>query len=312
MPEPRALEYYQNQGPLFLKKFQNNENEGYFSDKLVITPDGNKALTYQSHLVLWDLETGENTLLNDINHPCFAADISPDGKWALTSDMETITLWDLVERKAVKTIPSPKCYKIIIRPDMHMAVAVFDSQVKIYDLLQLTLIKEISARGNLHTFSCTPDFKTAVWFSNNCLAVYDLENDKIMKMIPGKGMLDVDNTMISSDKSKVLDFRHQKLNFLWDIQKGELIGRIGDCITDVTPDFTLATTSYGSQGKLFDISNLEDHGMYFTAKKIRDINFGPEMFIKDSKIAFDGKKIVFLDSDSNLIVVAGDQVFNYP
>ncbi|MEN6291644.1 MAG: hypothetical protein ABFD07_06460, partial [Methanobacterium sp.] len=71
-------------------------------------------------------------------------------------------------------------------------------------------------------------------------------------------------------------------------------------------------TSYDSQGKLFDISNLEDQGMYFTAKKIRDINLGLEMYIKDSKITSDGKKIVFLDFDSNLIVVAGDQVFNYP
>lgn len=312
MPEPSALEYYENQGPLFFKKIQNNENEGYYSDKLVITPDGNKALTYRSNLVFWDLKTGENTLLNDINHPCFAAEISPDGKWALTSDMKTITLWDLVERKAVKTIPSPDCYKIIIRPDMQMAAAIFDSHVKIYDPLQLTVIKEISAHGSLYTFSCTPDFKTAVWFSNNCLVVYDLETDKILKMIPGKGMLAVDNTMISSDKSKVLDFRHNKLNFLWDIQKGELIGEIGDCITDVTPDFTLATTSYDSQGKLFDISNLEDLGMYFTAKKIRDINLGLEMYIKDSKITSDGRKIVFLDFDSNLIVVAGDQVFNYP
>jgi WD40 repeat protein len=311
LPEPSALEYYQNQGPLFFKKIQNNENEAYFSDKLVITPDGTKALTYKSSLVLWDLETCENTLLNDINHPCYAADISPDGKWALTSDMGTITLWDLVEGKAVKTIVSPNCYKIIIRPDMQRAAAVFDSQLKIYDLPSMQIIKEISARGSLHTFSCTPDFKTAVWFYNNCLVVYDLETDKIMKMIPGKGMLDVDNTMISSDKSKVLDFRYQKMNFLWDIQKGELIGKIGDGITDVTPDFILAIAGYDAQGELFDISRLESEGMYFKAKKIRNINLGPEMLIKDSKITSDGKKIVFLDHNSNLIVVAGDHVFNY-
>lgn len=227
--------------------------------------------------------------------------------------MKTITLWDLVERKAVKTIPSPKCYKIIIRPDMQMAAAVFESQVKIYDPLQLTVIKEISARGSLHTFSCTPNFKTAVWFYNNCLVVYDLETDKIMKMIPGKGMLAVDNTMISSDKSKVLDFRHHKLNFLWDIQKGELIGRIGDFITDVTPDFVLATTGYNHEGELFDITRLENDGiMTFKPKKIRNINLELEMHIKDSKITSDSRKIVFLDFDSNLIVLAGDQVFNYP
>lgn len=101
------------------------------------------------------------------------------------------------------------------------------------------------------------------------------------------------------------------MNFLWEIQKGELIGRIGGCITDVTLDFTLATTSYDHKGKLFDIINLEDQGMYFTAKKIRDINLGTEMFIKDSKISSDGKKIVFLNHDSNLIVVVGDQVFKY-
>lgn len=87
---------------------------------------------------------------------------------------------------------------------MQRAAAVFDSEVNIYDPLQLQIIKEISARGSLYTFSCTPDFKTAVWFSNNCLVVYDLETDKIMKMIPGKGLLDVENTMISSDKSKCL------------------------------------------------------------------------------------------------------------
>jgi WD40 repeat protein len=109
-----TLEYYQNQGPLFLKKIQNNGNDSYFSNKLVITSDGNKALTYKSSLVFWDLETGENILLNDIHHPCFAADISPDGKWALTSDRKTITLWDLVERKALKTIDAPECIKIII------------------------------------------------------------------------------------------------------------------------------------------------------------------------------------------------------
>jgi len=39
-------------GSLFFKKIQNNENEGYFSNKLVITPDGNISLTYQSDLVL--------------------------------------------------------------------------------------------------------------------------------------------------------------------------------------------------------------------------------------------------------------------
>jgi WD40 repeat protein len=312
VPELSALEYYQKKGPLFLKMIQNNENEGYSSNKLVIAPYGNKALTYRSSLVFWDLETSENTLLNNINHPCFAADISHDGKWALTSDMETITLWDLVEWKAVKTIPSPKCYKIIIRPDMQMAAAVFDSQVKIYDLFQLTVIKEISARGSLYTFSCTPDFKTAVWFYNNCLVVYDLETDKIMKMIPGKGMLDVDNTIISSDKSKVLDFRYHKLNFLWDIQKVEVIGKIGDCIIDVTPDFILAIAGYDAQSELFDLRRLERMGMYFKAKKIRNINIGSEMFIKEAKITSEGKKIVFLDHNSELIVLAGDQVFNYP
>jgi len=133
-----------------------------------------------------------------------------------------------------------------------------------------------------------------------------------MKIIPGSGLMNVENTMVSSDKSKVLDFRHHKLNFLWDIQKGELIGRIGECITDVTPDFILAIAGYDRQGELFDISRLESEGMYFKAKKIRNINLGPEMFIKDSKITSDGKKIVFLDHNSNLIVVAGDQVFNYP
>ena len=225
--------------------------------------------------------------------------------------MKTITLRDLVERKALKTIDAPDCIKIIIRSDMQMAAAVFDSQLKIYDLPSMQIIKEISARGSLYTFSCTPDFKTAVWFYNNCLVVYDLETDKIMKMIPGKGMLDVDNTIISSDKSKVLDFRYHKLNFLWDIQKGELIGKIGDCITDVTPDFILAIAGYDAKGELFDLRRLERRGMYFKAKKIRNINIGSEMFIKDAKITSEGKKIVFLDHNSELIVLAGDQVFNY-
>lgn len=64
-------------------------------------------------------------------------------------------------------------------------------------------------------------------------------------------------------------------------------------------------------GEVFDITRLEMQGMYFKAKKIRNINLGPEIFIKDSKITSDGKKIVFLDPNSNLIIVAGDQVFNY-
>jgi hypothetical protein len=103
LPEPTALEYYQNKGPLFLKKIQNNGNDSYYSNQLVITPDGNKALTYKSSLVFWDLETDENILLNDFNHPCFAADISQDGKWALTSDRKTITLGIWLKGKLLKT-----------------------------------------------------------------------------------------------------------------------------------------------------------------------------------------------------------------
>lgn len=285
------------------KNIQMEENSHYFCNKLVITPDGKKILTYAPNLVLWDLENGETTKLGDNNYSCYLADITPNGRWALTSDRKILTLWDLNEKKPLKTIASPGCYKIIIQPDGEMAVVIFYSNVKFYDLSTYKVIREISGFDGLFNFSITPNFKTGVWVSDANLIVFDIETEKIMKIIRGRGLMNIEDTTINFDADKVLDFRYHKMNYLWDIGKGELVGKIGDNITDITPDFKLAITGDDTYGKLLDITQLNKTGIFtYESKKIKVLDRVAEFFLKDSKITPDGKKGISLDENCNILI----------
>lgn len=272
-------------------------------NKLIITPDGRKALSFNPTLVLWDLEIGYYNLLSDLNYYCEFADMTPEGRWALTSDRESVALWDLDARRSVKNISVGDCFNVIIRDDGQMGVVVCRSKVMLFDLSTWEVVKEISGYDGLYTFSITPDFKTAVWVSDSNLVVFDFIKEKIVKIIPGRGLMNVENTVISSDLSKVLDFRYHQMNSLWDINKGEYIGRISDGITDVTPDFKLAIKIDLNTADLLDLRKLERIGiLYYNARKISTINDNSITFIKDSKITSDGKKGVLLDQNSNICV----------
>ncbi|EKQ55824.1 MAG: hypothetical protein B655_0058 [Methanobacterium sp. Maddingley MBC34] len=248
------------------------------------------------------METGENILLDD-NYPCYTADITPDGRWALTSNRETLTLWDLDERNSIKNIRSKDSFKIIIRSDGQMAIVIFDSYLKVYDLSTWEVVKEISGQDELYSFSISADFKTAVWISDGNLIVYDFENDKIVKIIRGRGLMATPTTTISPDGSKFLCFTHHRMNYLWDIEKVDFMDRIGNNITDLTPDFKLAITGDTNPGDLLDITRLKRVGMFVNeAKTIKTLNEGAEHLLKDSKITADGRRGVSLDGRSNICI----------
>lgn len=289
--------------PILHEKIQRDTNNNYDCQKLVITPDGEKALTYHRNLVLWDLENSENNILGDKNYSCYAADITPDGRWAITSDRRILTLWDLDEKKPVKTISAPDSFRIIIRPDGQMAAVISYSYLRIYDLSTGKVMKEISDFEGLYSSSITPDFKTLVWISDVNLIVFDLETEKIIKIIQSRSMMAAESTLVSPDATKVICFTNHQINYLWDIKKGEFIGRIGNNITDLTPDFKLAITRDINQGELLDISRLKKTGLlFYEALKIKTLNEGVEHFLQDSKITADGRNGVSLDGNSNICI----------
>ena len=301
--QDRTLPQYRKY-PILQKKIiqdENNPNYPFYGDKLVITPDGRKALSFNSKLVLWDLEIGSYNLLSDLNYHCAFADMTPDGRWALTSDWASVTLWDLDAKRSVKNITTEYCFNVIIRADGQMGIVILGSKVKLYDLSTWEVVKEISGYDRLYTFSITPDFKTAVWVSNGNLVVFDIENEKIRKIIPAEGLMNVEKTMISPDASLILDFRYHNMNCLWDVKKGKLLGTIEKNITDVTPDFKLAITRYNF-GVLLDLTQLNEQGILNKEPETIKTLDEEDKFIRCSKITADGRKGVSLDENSNICV----------
>lgn len=61
------------------------------------TADGKGLLTCQSHPVLWDLATGEVVRhFGPFNDLCHAIDVSPDGKFAVTTSMASdLKIWEI-------------------------------------------------------------------------------------------------------------------------------------------------------------------------------------------------------------------------
>jgi WD40 repeat protein len=137
------------------------------------SPDGKRlALACKSAIVFWDTSTGKVVT----TWPGRAYSLSPyfaNGTRIASSGGASVSIWDVEKGKVIKTFIGGTS-AFAITPD-ELTVFSQNGIVRIWDLADGNLRKEVKEYSGTYQSVVTPNNRTGIWPTNVGLVVFDLE-----------------------------------------------------------------------------------------------------------------------------------------
>lgn len=221
---------------------------------------------------IWDRDGKLKGNFNGHATTIWNADISPDGKYAVsTAFNKTFLLWDVyngviaAHMRGHDDVTLTAC----ISPDnLMIASGSNDTSVKIWDLHSREIIKTLHGPTNdIYDVTFSPDSRQlAVASAENTIRIYSLEDEKIIHLLKGhKGV--VRKVVYSPDGAYLLSASEDHTLILWDAVKGERIHLFPDsdgAVLDV--EFHPDGLSFYSVSQLGKLSRWEMHPEIFVLR----------------------------------------------
>lgn len=180
---------------------------------------------------LWRLADGER-LFNWNHHKdefslITAADFSPDGKWALTTDDHTLVLWSMADGQAKRFWNSPGEVEAISlsRAGAYALLGLRDGTAVLFDVQRGGIRRTFQHQGVVHTVALNDAFTLAVTGSEDQTAkLWDLKTAKVLHEIHHDD--EVQLVAFSPDGSLVFSAAKYDKALVWNANTGQEIGAI--------------------------------------------------------------------------------------
>jgi WD40 repeat protein len=182
----------------------------------------------RNSIKLWDREG--NYLFDWKGHATtiWNAEISTDGKWAVSSAMnKTFLLWDVYNSVILERMRGHQdvCMSVSISPDNKMiASGSKDHSIRIWDLESRQLISELHGpTQDIYDLEFSPDSRLLVAASKDKTArLYDLQENKLLFILKGHRDM-VLEAEFSPDGNYLITGSADWSLILWDVRTGERI-----------------------------------------------------------------------------------------
>jgi WD40 repeat protein len=237
-----------------------------------VTADGRRAVSgsHDKTLRVWNLETGQSTVLHGHTRGVYTVSVTPDGRRALSAgDSVFLRVWDL-EAGESTVLPRPTFSKLL------PCTWTYDGHTR-----------------SVYSVSVTPDGRRAVSGSgDNTLRVWNLETGQ--STTPRGHTDEVRSVSVTPDGQRAVSGSGDKTVRVWNLETGEssvLRGHTGRVLSvSVTPDGRRAVS--GSFDKTLRVWNLETgESTVLQGYAGWSVNVTP-----------DGRRAVFEGSDNTLRV----------
>lgn len=180
---------------------------------------------------LWRIRDGER-LFNWNHHESefstvTAADFSPDGKWAITSDSYTLVLWDMDEGSALRFWNAPgEVLSVALSQDGNYALlGLADHTAVVFDVKRGGVKRTFHHQGRVRSVDLTQDGRLALTTSEDHTAI-------LWDMIKGQPVFtfehdeEVQLGIVNQDGSRVFTSAKYDKARVWNGKTGKLIGEL--------------------------------------------------------------------------------------
>jgi len=155
-------------------------------------------------------------------------EISPDGRWAVSSAMnKTFLLWDIKEKSLLEKMRghTDVCLALSISPDNRLiASGSNDLSIRIWDLDSRQVISELHGpTSDIYDLEFSPDGNLLVATSKDkSVRVYDLQEEQLLHILKGHTDL-VLEAEFSPDGAYLITGSADQSIILWEVKSGEKI-----------------------------------------------------------------------------------------
>lgn len=220
------------------------------------------------------------------------AEISKDGKWAISSAMnKTFLLWDVFNKVLFEAMRAHEdvCMAVSISPDMHLiASGSNDLSIKIWDLETRKVISTLHGpTQDIYDVKFSPDSRLLVASSkDNSARVYDVAGAKLLHILKGHSEM-VLEAEFSPDGRYLVTGSADRSVILWDVLKGEKIYQFLDI------EATVMDLVYHPDGlSFYSISTAGDLTRWAVHPEIFVLKYYEEAYLKELSAdpVFDAKR----------------------
>jgi len=180
---------------------------------------------------LWRTNDGER--LYNWNHKqgafttIVASDFSPDGRWALTSDLHTLVLWDMKDGQALRFWTAPgDVLSIALSNDGNFALlGLADHSAVLFDVKRGGIKRTFHHKNRVRSVDLSEDGRLAITGSEDyTAAVWDVASGKRLHQTMFND--DVQIVVLSPDGKLAMSAAKYDKALLWDTGTGQSLGEI--------------------------------------------------------------------------------------
>jgi WD40 repeat protein len=277
-----------------------------------ISKDGRYAVigSLQNGGSFWDIQGFKR--LYDWNHKAktnsliLTSAISADGRRAITTEEDTMVLWDTTTGKSLQFLKAPsRVYSIALSKDGHFALAgMRDNKAIYFDLQKGLQLFTFSHSAEVRSVGLSEDGKLAITAGDDMTAkVWELDKGKLVHTFKQKNQI---KTVAISPKGRYAFTTSQREeSIVWDVKTGKALFKLPNRYTNFT---TAVFSADGSRLLLGTFSGLieevsTDKGEVikkWQAKPRKLYGSGLSKAIISVGFASNGKNVLALTSDGML------------
>lgn len=206
-----------------------------------ISQDGRHAVigSLQNGGSYWDIPKFER--LYDWNHKAntysllLSCAISGDGRRAITTEEDTIVLWDTATGKSLKFLKAPsRVLSIALSKDGHYALAGMRDNIAIYFDLQKGLqLFTFSHSAEVRSVGLSDDGKLAITASDDMTAkLWDLNNGKLLHTFKQENQ--IKTAAISPNGRYAFTSSQREASYVWNVKSGKAVFKLPNRYTNFT------------------------------------------------------------------------------
>ncbi|MDT4967578.1 MAG: hypothetical protein QOJ64_2315 [Acidobacteriota bacterium] len=229
--------------------------------------------------------------------------LSGDGRLLASSTQESIKIWDVKNKKEVRSIAETLAYPFSLSPNGKIvAYGVYGNSIKLRDVLTGKEIKSLTGHTDIvWSVAFSPDGKTLASGSwDNTIKLWDIESGRLLKTLTSHSG-NIMKVAISPNGTTLISASRDKTIKLWDIETGTELRSLSGHLTPIetmavsSDGKTIVSVSEDRMIKIWNADNGRELNSYMGSSKFYSLAFSPD----DKTIAYGGLQFVDLIDISN-------------
>jgi len=171
-------------------------------------------ISFKNDFIIWDLETGQQITTLHVEHKSDAVMMTQDGEWAIFTDFNKISVWNLTSKRELHQFDRHKCgiNSLELSSDEKMVISTSYDKKIIWNLESGVVFHEFSEPNIPDTLL---DGKRFVSFDKDCINILDISTGKVIKKLVG-----FSQSNFTGASGKWLVFATDNLFTLWNHETG--------------------------------------------------------------------------------------------